>query len=324
MMNDKYIDKIIDLYSKTGVEDAAKDEFHEWLVDEEFSEEKEGALFRLWGQNNNIPSEDSLSSFIALQEKVLREKGKPKILIWKYVAAVAVILIISSVFVLMQTKSPDVSFNEYFSQTGQTDTLILPDGSVAHTNSRSLIIYPDHFGKDVRTIYLSGEANFDVYKNEEIPFVVKSAGISITALGTEFNVYAYPDDPYIKVTLISGSVKVERNGEPEYTLSPGDQYVYDKQTRKHAIGRVDIYEVTAWQRKELLFRSATIDEVLNTLERNYKVSFQYKDNTFDNDKYNFRFERDASIADIMNIIKEVAGFEYKKDGDLYCISPKKR
>ncbi|NDV79308.1 FecR family protein [Dysgonomonas sp. 511] len=324
MMDDKYIDKIIELYSKTKAEGATKDEFHEWLIDEEFSEEKEDALFRLWEQDNNASTEDSLPSFVALQEKVIQRKKKTKILLWKSAAAVAIILIISSIFFLPRSKSTDISFNEYFTQTGQTETMILPDGSAAQINSKSLIIYPDHFGKEARTIYLSGEANFDVQKNEKVPFIVKSAGISITALGTEFNVCAYPEDAYIKVTLINGSVKVVQASGLEHTLLPGHQLIYDKHTGKHNVRDVDIHEITAWQRNELLFRGVTINEILNVLERNYKVSFQYENSAFDNDKYNFKFKKEASITDIMNIIKEVADFEYKKDGDLYCISPKRK
>jgi transmembrane sensor len=82
----------------------------------------------------------------------------------------------------------------------------LPDGSRVWLNAGSRLSYRDNFGKQNRDVYLTGEAYFDVFHNPSKPFVVKAGNLSIKALGTAFNVKAYPDDPAIITTLVRGKV----------------------------------------------------------------------------------------------------------------------
>lgn len=324
-MPKKYIDKIIDSYTKSPVDDVAKEEFHEWLTNDEFASDKEDALLQVWNQTESLSMQDTLSSFLSFQSRLAPQEAKTtkKIQIWHYAAAaVAVLVIIAGTYFFTQTPTVDPGFNEYYSQIGQSDTILLPDGSIVYTNSNTTIIYPQSFGKDNRTIYLSGEASFSVAKNKDIPFIVKANGFSITALGTEFDVLSYPNDSYFKTTLISGSIRIARgNDTTDYVLSVNDQFVYEKHTGNSLIKQVDVDEATAWQRGEFVFKNASINDVLTVLERNYAVSFQYKSGSFNDDTYSFRFKKDTPLADIMDIIKKVSNdFTYMTVGDSYYIS----
>ena len=61
-------------------------------------------------------------------------------------------------------------------------------------------------------------------RDEEHPFIVKSSDFQVTALGTEFNVTAYPDEDEVTATLISGKVLVEYNGQKnQEVLNPNEQ-----------------------------------------------------------------------------------------------------
>ena len=319
----KYVNKIIDLYTKSKIGEPAREEFHKWLIDNKLSSEKEEYLFHLWNNTENVATENTISSLASLQIKShYAERKNKKLFIWRYAAAIAAIIAISSVYLFTQRTSTNSNFIEYFSQAGEAGLITLPDGSLIQTNSGTVILYPESYGQDTRTIYLLGEANFKVEKNPDIPFIVKSKDFSVTALGTEFDVSSYPDDPYFKTTLISGSVKVKQNNNPaDYILTVSEQFVYNKQNENRTIAKVDLYEATAWQRGELVFRGSTIREVLNVLERKFTVSFQYKSNVFNDDKYNFRFKKESSLSDIMDIIKQVTDdFDYKKIDDSYYIN----
>ncbi|MDR0824950.1 MAG: DUF4974 domain-containing protein [Prevotella sp.] len=329
---EKYINKIVDLYSKSKIEGSAKDEFHEWLTDEQFAEEKNNALFALWEQTEDVANEDIFASFASLQSKAeLRTEKKNTLLLtmWRYGAAIAIVLIVAvtSAFIFTGKTSSDVNMNmnEFYSQIGESDTITLPDGSIVYVNSKTVILYPESFGKETRTIYLLGEAHFKVLKNEDIPFIVKANEFSVTALGTEFDVSSYPEDALSKATLISGSISVrQNNNQTEYILKAGDQFVREKQTGKCAISQVDVFDATARQRGELVFRDATIVEILTVLERNYAISFQYKKDIFNEDKYSFHFKKSATLPEIMDVIKKVADdFEYKEAGDSYYINTKR-
>ena len=58
---------------------------------------------------------------------------------------------------------------------------------------------------------------------------MKSNDLQITALGTEFNVSAYPESQEIATTLISGSIRVDYNNlTTSVILHPNEQFAYNR------------------------------------------------------------------------------------------------
>jgi ferric-dicitrate binding protein FerR (iron transport regulator) len=311
----KYIDKIIDLCAGHELDRHTQENFHKWLTNKDHAAEKEETLFQLWSQTESAPTADTMASLSSLKLKAcFNSKKRNAILaVWKYAAAIVFMLSVTSAYFFANHSSQKISFTEQFVGAGQTDTLLLPDGSAVIANSATIILYPDNFGDGTRTLYLSGEANFKVVKNPETPFIVKSKHAAVMALGTEFNVSTYADDQKLKVTLVSGSVKVETiDNQTDFILdNPGEQFVYHTALKQYAINQVDLYDETAWQRGELVFRGSTLREILTTLEHKYDISFQCKLSLFNEDKYNFYFKRETTLSEILSIIEIVAGkFDY--------------
>src|SRR5690606_10647404 len=94
-------------------------------------------------------------------------------------------------------------------------------------NAASSLRYPVSFSaaKD-RHVQLTGEAYFEVAKNENKPFLVTSGEQTVKVLGTHFNVNAYADEPSVKTTLLEGRVEVSLPGNvPPVTLAPGEEAV---------------------------------------------------------------------------------------------------
>lgn len=71
------------------------------------------------------------------------------------------------------------------------------------------------FGKDARVVELSGEGYFDV-THSGIPFIVKSKSMDVRVLGTTFNMTAYPEDPVVTTTLLTGKVAVTCHSQTEH------------------------------------------------------------------------------------------------------------
>jgi ferric-dicitrate binding protein FerR (iron transport regulator) len=310
----KYINKIIELCTTHELDSHMQEDFYKWLIQKDGAAEKEEALFQLWNQTENVPDADTIASLSSLKLKTCfnTKKRNAVLAVWKYAAAIVFMLSATAAYLFTGHTSHNILFTEQFVGAGQTDTLRLPDGSAIIANSGSIILYPENFGKETRTIYLSGEANFKVEKNPEIPFTVKSKHAAVMALGTEFNVSTYADDQKLKVTLISGSIKVETlDNQTDFILNnAGEQFVYHTALKQYAINQVDLYDETAWQRRELVFRGSTLREILTALERKYDILIQCK-LPFNDDKYNFHFKRETPLSDILKIIETVAGrFDY--------------
>jgi ferric-dicitrate binding protein FerR (iron transport regulator) len=316
-----YIQDVIDLYATSDAEKPSNDDFHRWLSDKSHAADKDQALRQLWENTEAASDANTVASLESLKLKVqikALQKKNTRLKIWRYAACIALLLSLSlsSAYIFTREYSQAQPENpvlvEYFTGFGNSETLTLPDGSTIQTNSGSLLVYPDNFGTTNRTLYLSGEAYFKVAKNEALPFIVKSKYMSVEALGTEFNVSAYANDHKASTVLITGSVKVTTPASSEgLLLQKGEQLSYNKQQQTIARQEVDMDEATAWQRGELIFRAATIPEILRVLERRYDVTVHYRTNTVSADKFNFHFKKETSFSDIMEIITTVAGkFNY--------------
>ncbi|MBR8704474.1 FecR family protein [Bacteroides pyogenes] len=330
-----YVQKIIRAFAASRHDRKLTAEIHRWLVDETHADEKEAALHDLWKETEATKDASTRASLskvyerLGVNERHATASNTFSMRRFRWYAAAAVVLLavsISGTFFLTKNMYSEIAMVEQFTPAGDMEVIELPDGSTVQTNSGTLLLYPEAFKGNTRTVYLIGEANFKVKKNPDQPFIVKSGTMAVTALGTEFNVFAYPENEKMIATLIHGKVKVDcNNGAESYILNPAEQVVYYSSTKQSTLARADLEDVTAWQRGMFVFRGCTVKEVLSTLERRYAVTFQYNASSFNNDRYNFRFREKSDIGDIMAIIREVVGgFTYKMEGDTCYIKSHKR
>ena len=134
------------------------------------------------------------------------------------VAAVLLIPLLSIVasYLYIQSNEEHTELVEYYVPRGEQKQITLPDGTTAYLNSGTLLVYPQKFTGDIRSVYLIGEANFDVKKDKQHPFIVKTNHLKVKVLGTKFNVHAYAEDEKTTTTLESGSVVVQKANNEEY------------------------------------------------------------------------------------------------------------
>lgn len=303
-----YFKQIIKLFTENEYPESTQQEFYQWLVDEEHAPEKEEALQELW-------------------EKALRAGSAPKIRrirpirIWQ-AAAVFFLIAASSLYLSNLYKATEDNLLQQYIPTAEMQSFTLPDGTQVQLNSHSTLLYPKKFTGKNRSVFLIGEANFKVRPDKKHPFIVKSNDFQVTALGTEFNVTAYPEHVTSAATLISGSVLVEYNNlKSQIILKPNEQLAYNKKTHEDQLSMPDMKEVTAWQRGELIFREMTVQDIITVLERKYPYTFEYKLKSLKTDRYSFHFKDGAPLSEVMDVIVSVVGqMEYQiKENKCYLI-----
>ncbi|MEO9804085.1 MAG: FecR domain-containing protein [Reichenbachiella sp.] len=158
---------------------------------------------------------------------------------------------------------------------GKKTKITLRDGSVVWLNSESRIQYTEDFGRSVRAISLEGEAFFEVAKNPDIPFVVRTKNITTTALGTSFNISNYPENENILVSLATGKIVVKGDEKPESNyLEPGDHISYSREDDSFKEWHDASAATYLWKDGIIQFNKANIDEVIGYLERWYGVEFE--------------------------------------------------
>jgi transmembrane sensor len=161
---------------------------------------------------------------------------------------------------------------------GESITTTLSDGSIVQLNGGSSLKYSAWWG-DERKIELSGEAFFKVAKDKAHPFVVYANGTKTTALGTEFNVHAYPEDSVIQVSLVEGSVEVGGFNQVD-TLAPNQQASFSWKDKGFNIQAFQTSNVLGWRTKKLLLSKTSFGQLAVLLRRNYGVVLSFEDASF--------------------------------------------
>lgn len=207
----------------------------------------------------------------------------------------------------------ELVYNQLTVPYGKRFELELSDGTIVHLNAGSSLKYPVSFIKgQQRSIFLVGEAFFDVAKDKEHPFVVYTAeDLNIQVLGTQFNVSNYPEDKMTEVVLVEGSVGlIVDNRTNDVILEPGFKGSFDRDEKSIITKQVITNMYTSWMNGELVFRDMTFESILKKLERHYNVVILDQNLKFSQKKFNANFG-DEPIKNILNYFKNTYGINYK-------------
>jgi transmembrane sensor len=153
--------------------------------------------------------------------------------------------------------------------------LILADGTKVWLDAASSITYPTAFVGKTRQVSVTGQAYFEVTHNPKMPFEVKVQGQIIRDIGTAFNVYAYTDEPAMKVTLASGAVEVSGPGGTSVGISQAGQQAEYRDGQLQPVHETDLASVLAWKNGLFSFTSANIATVMRQVGRWYDVDIQF-------------------------------------------------
>lgn len=214
-------------------------------------------------------------------------------------------------------------YNEVFIPYGQIFKLQLSDGTLVWLNAGSKLRFPQSFvdADKNRTVYLEGEAFFDVAKNRDKPFIVNTQEVDVKVLGTKFNISSYEADDYIATTLVEGSVGVYETRTPEngIQLIPSFQANYDKFGNNFSKAKVDADIYTAWLQGRLVIDNLEFSEILIRLERKYSVKFVNKAESLNAEIYTGEFVNE-DIESVLETISLSKPFSYQINQNIITIT----
>ena len=308
--------QIIDQYFSQNVSKKARSLFADWVsapVDEEL---KDQILQDQWEREYYLSPEDVEKSYKDVCRRINvskpRSLRKFKPLLWAAasVAAVAAVVAISVVMreeIEMVSDSHEVyaEMTECYVGNGEKQMITLGDSTTVILNSGSLLIYPKNFQGNKREVYLTGEAIFDVAKDQGRSFIVKTPDFSIKVHGTLFNVSSYPDAECSYATLKEGSVSVLANGKEEYLLSPNQTLCYFRDTHKVTVEQSDVTDAFSWKDGCLCFKSASIHSIIGTIERYYGVRVYLTTGKYDSALVTAKFIHGESVEELFSALSLV-------------------
>jgi len=231
---------------------------------------------------------------------------------------------------------------------GSQAMTVLPDGSEVWLNAGSSLRFNNTSNfKESREVRLTGEAFFKVITNKKNPFVVKTKGLDIKALGTEFNVKAYPEEKIVEATLVEGIVRIEGRDQNlkrvDITLAPRQKAVChtgeglivssekaDQSSLSSAYAdklenadnpaervsksiissnvKTDLY--TSWKDERWIIEGMEIDQLAVLIERKYNVSIQIDSEELKAYTFTGTFQSET-LEQAMHVLKLSAPLNYK-------------
>ena len=200
---------------------------------------------------------------------------------------------------------------------GSRSQMTLPDGSKVWLNAGSKISYSQGFSLVNRLVMIVGEGYFEVARNEQLPFSVKSDNIEVEVLGTKFNFRDYPSDATATVSLSEGSVAMNSVTHPkeDQLLKPGQRATVDKKTGKIEVEEYEVTNAIQWTNGKLIFDGEPLRDIIRDLERSYNVSITVKNSEL----YGLRFygdfvRQEQSLSEVLDALTATGKIKYAVKG----------
>jgi ferric-dicitrate binding protein FerR (iron transport regulator) len=162
---------------------------------------------------------------------------------------------------------------------------------------------------DRRKVTLTGEAWFEVARDDKNPFLIIAGDSKIRVLGTKFNVNAYPAEKYVEVVLDEGKVEFSFPGiSAPIVMKPDERLVY--RNDKVNLSATDASKYAAWVEGKLVFRGDPMAEVARRLERWYNIDVEIVDK--DLETYTFRGTlQDDSLEEVLRLLSMTSPIRYR-------------
>lgn len=223
---------------------------------------------------------------------------------------------------------------------GSISRLVLADGTRVWLNAGSKFRYSTDFGQKNREVYLEGEGYFDIAKDTTMAFIVKTDKIDVKALGTSFNVKAYPGEANIETILVEGKVTID----DKIILAPNEKCIYSRKNEQLIIEKKDTHHKeielveetgkeaqvilnttriietstdpviqTSWKDDLWRIERETLSSLAVKLERKYNVKIHFADNQSKAMSINATL-KDESIEQVLSFLQLSVPIDFKIKG----------
>ncbi len=235
----------------------------------------------------------------------------------KYAAAILIFFSLGMMLQYLVGQKPS-GIQTYLADTrievpaGQMSSVLLPDGTRVQLNSGSKLVYSSGFNSGERTVNLEGEAFFDVAKDKDHLFLIKTKSLDFKVYGTSFNVQAYPEDNEVNTTLVEGSLGIiGKSGDEIARLVPGENANFKEENEKLVVSNVDLDLYTSWKDGLVTFRNEKLKDIAPKIERWYNVQIIINNPKLADELYMGTIMKNKPIDQLLEVFRLTSSLNYK-------------
>jgi transmembrane sensor len=356
-MHRKSIEELLDLYLNHKLSREQQQELSERINQDQDQEHATAWFYRLWDKTRQEKSDErSGEAFAQLKQKLtlkdddIRFNNFLQSVSLSRNAGLRAIIRYAAVFLIAfglawlvfypgktPSSSPSSRFNVVSVPNGSKGYLTLEDGTEIWLNCGSRLTYNNFSSVPVREVFLEGEAFFDVRKDNERPFVVKTSDLKLKVLGTRFNVKSYPSEKITETILVTGKLQIEEinpaaTGRKLITLEPNQKATFysnsgrfepDNKSKESAMNlKVPVKQriietvnpelYTSWKDEKLIFSNERLESLVVKMERWYNVDITLSDTLLKDYRYTGKFEKE-NVEQALKALKLATPLEYQID-----------
>lgn len=243
------------------------------------------------------------------------KKSKTQRLAREFLKIASVLLagFIAARFLMPASGAPEITYQTLHVPEGQRAEITLCDNTKVWLNAKSTLVFPSSFAGD-RSVELTGEAYFNVARDERHPFTVKTKEHEVKVLGTEFDVRSYPERNLFETSLIKGSVSVRSlNTGQEILLTPGLKACSEGSLLSESkIGSGGDF---LWREGILSFDGETFAQILDKLTLYYDLNIEILNAGVMRDDYTYtgKFWIKDGVEHVLKVLQFSHKFRYRKD-----------
>jgi ferric-dicitrate binding protein FerR (iron transport regulator) len=197
-----------------------------------------------------------------------------------------------------ETRTTGTAYNTISTPRGRQFSVVLPDGTKVWLNAASSLRYPVAFSSNMREVRITGEVYFEVAADATRPFSVHfhEKGV-VEVLGTAFNINAYTDEPLIKTTLLSGSIRVNK----QRVLQPGEQANIDGNDGITVESSAETENAIAWKKGLFIMSSTDLPALFRQISRWYDIEVNIK-GELPKRSFGGTIDKDVNLTDIIEAL----------------------
>lgn len=377
-VNFESVDELIWSFLKGTITPEEKRNLKAWLSESSSNREYFREIYLLWkaGSVLDLNRRDEkittalhhVHSQILEGEKdsaVYKPSGKYVVLSKLKLAAVIIITLglgslMSYLFLDNSSSIDSLAINVIKVPLGSKSIVVLPDKTEVCLNAGSKLTYSKAYGEKFREVNFEGEGYFKVAKMPQKPFIVHTKRANIKALGTEFNVKAYPEENTIETILVKGSVivnKIQNSGDDKNSqsivLKPGQKVlIYKDETKPETdtkekqgavnnarentssttakLARKELEPITAnaevetsWKEPSWVIQGEGIEELFVKIGRRYNVTIDLKDKELDQYKFS-AIIKNETLEQVFDLMSLTIPLSYKIEKGYVAITLNKK
>lgn len=246
-------------------------------------------------------------------EKTTPRKTIPLRRLYQYAAAACIVLVTSiGISYYWGSRNGEGAGTEqiYTCMNGKSK-VNLPDGTEVWLHDHTTLAYGNDFQSRNRMVRISGEAYFEVTRDEDKPFIVQTDGMQVRVHGTKFNVDAHENTHESKVSLIEGSVSLETSAKNLF-LKPGEIATYNRQNNQLDIASGDVTFEKSWANDELHLSDRSLGDACQYLAKWYNVKINVDPELKEKYKYTFTL-RNEPLEEIVRLMARINPISYAFD-----------